>query len=76
MLDIDEVSAGQSLHTAPSSHFTTRTNSTLEERFRGQMIKMLFNDYDVLKNVKRRSPANSLSVKTSELRERYKVRNR
>lgn len=73
MLDIDEIAAGYSLHKTSSSHFTTLTNSTLDEKFRGKMIKMLFNDYDVLKNAKRRSLS---SVKASELHERYKIRNR
>ncbi|MCP9264545.1 BMA-NRX-1 [Dirofilaria immitis] len=76
VLDIDEVAAGHSLHAISSSHFTTRANLTLGEKFRGQMLKMLFNDYDILKNAKRRSLiANPLS-KTIEMRERYKIRNR
>ncbi|CAG9530113.1 unnamed protein product [Cercopithifilaria johnstoni] len=76
VLDIDEIAAGHSLHAISSLNFTTHANSTSDEKFRGQMIKMLFNDYDVLKNAKRRSTVNSLSVRTSELRERYKIRNR
>ncbi|VDK68871.1 unnamed protein product, partial [Onchocerca ochengi] len=76
VLDIDEIAAGHSLHVTSSSHFTARANSTLGERFRGQMIKMLFNDYDVLKNVKRRSSVEDPLVKTIEIRERYKIRSR
>ncbi|VDP15961.1 unnamed protein product [Onchocerca flexuosa] len=76
VLDIDEIAAGHSLHLTSSSHFTARANSTLGERFRGQMIKMLFNDYDVLKSVRRRSSLENPLVKTIEIRERYKIRSR
>uniref|UniRef100_A0A1I7W4W3 Neurexin-3a n=1 Tax=Loa loa TaxID=7209 RepID=A0A1I7W4W3_LOALO len=76
VLDIDEIAAGHLLHSITSLHFTIPTNNTLIEKFRGQMIKMLFNDYDVLKNAKRRNPTDSLSVKANKLHERYNTRNR
>uniref|UniRef100_A0A1I8EZM9 Laminin G domain-containing protein n=1 Tax=Wuchereria bancrofti TaxID=6293 RepID=A0A1I8EZM9_WUCBA len=76
VLDIDEISAGHSLHAMSSTHFTARANDTLEEKFGGQMIKMLFNDFDILKSVKRRNLINNPSVKTNPLRDRYKIRNR
>lgn len=70
-MDIDEIAAGHSLHAI------SRLNSTVSEKFRGQMIKMLFNDYDVLKNAKRKNRMNGHmnGIKSRE-HERYKVRNR
>uniref|UniRef100_A0A5S6PHV7 Uncharacterized protein n=1 Tax=Brugia malayi TaxID=6279 RepID=A0A5S6PHV7_BRUMA len=76
VLDIDEISAGHSLHAMSSTHFTARANDTLEEKFGGQMIKMLFNDFDILKSVKRRNPINNPSEKMNPSRDRYKLKNR
>ncbi|KAK6109180.1 Laminin G domain family protein [Brugia pahangi] len=76
VLDIDEISAGHSLHAMSSTHFTARANDTLEEKFGGQMIKMLFNDFDILKSVKRRNPINNPSEKMIPSRDRYKLKNR
>lgn len=76
MLDIDEVAAGQLLHANSTPDFTGSANTTVREKFRGQMLKMLFNDYDVLKNAKRMTSARSQSMKTSETREGFKTKSR
>uniref|UniRef100_A0A915Q813 EGF-like domain-containing protein n=1 Tax=Setaria digitata TaxID=48799 RepID=A0A915Q813_9BILA len=76
VMNIDEIAAGHSLHATSTSNFTTRANSTLNEKFHGQMIKMLFNDYDVLKNAKRRNYIGNLVAKTTDQRKRYKTKHR
>ncbi|VDM99757.1 unnamed protein product [Thelazia callipaeda] len=75
-VNIEEIAAGYSLHNISSTDFMTRTNKTLNEKFQGRMVKMLFNDYNVLKNAKRSNILNRFSSKSSEIREGYKVKNR
>ncbi|VDN39337.1 unnamed protein product [Gongylonema pulchrum] len=76
VLDIDEIAAGRPLHTSSTSDSAMRTNSTQSEKFRGQMVKMLFNDYDVLKSAKRISSAEGQASKSNETPEGFKGKNR
>ncbi|VDK52841.1 unnamed protein product [Anisakis simplex] len=76
VLQIDQIAAGHSLHPTGLSDFVPPRNETNDENFSGQMIKLTFNGYDVLKKAKRRNGNFAASSKSSEVRDGQKSRNR
>ncbi|VDM48924.1 unnamed protein product, partial [Toxocara canis] len=76
VLQIDQLAGGHSLHSTTLSEFAIPLNETMEENFSGQMIKLTFNGYDVLKKAKRKSGNFAPNSKSSEARDGQKSRNR
>uniref|UniRef100_A0A915C1T6 Neurexin-1 n=1 Tax=Parascaris univalens TaxID=6257 RepID=A0A915C1T6_PARUN len=76
IMQIDQVAGGHSLHPTHLNEFGIPLNATIDDNFSGEMIKLTFNGYDVLKNAKRKTGSFAANSRSSEMRDGQKSRNR
>uniref|UniRef100_A0A0M3IKD8 LAM_G_DOMAIN domain-containing protein n=1 Tax=Ascaris lumbricoides TaxID=6252 RepID=A0A0M3IKD8_ASCLU len=72
VMQIDQLARGHS----HLSEFGIPLNATTDDNFSGEMIKLTFNGYDVLKKAKRKAGSFAANSRSSETRDGQKSRNR